>query len=74
MGPGQFFGELELVHGGNSLATVRAAEGGEVELLILPHAEFIKMMEGSPLTEDAICRIVQHRLEENRTFTSKVNC
>jgi ABC-type lipoprotein export system ATPase subunit len=71
LGPGQFFGEIELMRGGNSLATIRAAQDGPTELLVLPRDEFIQMLAGSPLTEDAIGKIVQHRLAENQTLSKK---
>ncbi len=69
LGPGQFFGEVELLRGGNSLATIRAAQDGPVELLVLPHDEFMKMISGSPLTAEALGKIVQHRLAENQMIS-----
>lgn len=68
MGRGDFFGEVELLHGGNAIASVRASDESAVRLLRLHHDPFCKLMEGSPLTEDALCRIVQARLEENRAM------
>jgi ABC-type lipoprotein export system ATPase subunit len=72
LGPGEFFGEIELMRGGNSLATIRAAQDGPAELLVLPRAEFLRMLSGSPLTEEAIAKIVQHRLAENQALSKKV--
>ena len=69
--PGQFFGEIELLRGGGSLASVRAALKEPVELLALPRQAFFKMLAASPLTEDAIGRVVQARLDENRTASRK---
>ena len=66
MGPGQFFGEIELVHGGQSIACIRAAPEEPVELVALHRAAFQKLLSESPLTEEAIGRIVQLRLAENR--------
>jgi CRP-like cAMP-binding protein len=66
MGPGQFFGEIELVRGGQSIASIRAAPEGPVELKALHREAFTQLVGESPLTEDAIGRIVQIRLEENR--------
>jgi len=37
-----------------------------VELLALPREDFNWLMDESPLTEEAICRTVQKRLEENQ--------
>jgi putative ABC transport system ATP-binding protein len=66
LGPGEFFGEIELIHGDNSIASVRASPDGTVELVALPHKAFAEMLVGSPLTEEALSRIVQTRLAQNR--------
>ena len=71
LGPGQFFGEVELMRGGASLATIRATQDGPAELLVLPHDEFLKMLSGSPLTEDALGKIVQHRVAENQMIAKQ---
>jgi ABC-type lipoprotein export system ATPase subunit len=65
--PGQFFGEIELVRGGRSIASVRASQDKPVELVALHHDDFRQLLEESPLTEDAISKIVQLRLKENRS-------
>jgi ABC-type lipoprotein export system ATPase subunit len=67
LGPGEFFGEIELIHGGESIASVRASPDGPVDLVALPHKNFAEMLVGSPLTEEALARIVQTRLAQNRT-------
>jgi putative ABC transport system ATP-binding protein len=67
MGPGQFFGEIELVRGGQSIASIRATPEGPVELLALCRADFQKLLGQSPLTEEMIGNLVQTRLSENRT-------
>ena len=67
MGPGQFFGEIELIRGGLSLACVRVTPEAPVELVTLHRAAFQKLVSESPLTEETIGRIVQMRLAENRT-------
>jgi putative ABC transport system ATP-binding protein len=66
LGEGEFFGEVELIHGGNSIASVRAAPERPVKLVALHRKDFTEMLVGSPLTEDAISRIVQARMAENR--------
>jgi putative ABC transport system ATP-binding protein len=66
MGHGQFFGEIELVRGGQSVACIRAAPEGPVELVALRRTDFDKLLSHSPLTEEAIGNIVQIRLAENR--------
>jgi ABC-type lipoprotein export system ATPase subunit len=66
LGPGEFFGEIELIHGGNSIASVRASSDGPVKLVALHHKDFTEMLAGSPLTDEAICHIVQARLTQNK--------
>jgi ABC-type lipoprotein export system ATPase subunit len=63
---GEFFGEIELVRGGKSIANVRAAPEGPVELLALPREDFKALLRESPVTEEALAQIVQHRLAENK--------
>ena len=67
MGPGEFFGEVELVRGGKSIACVRAAPEGPVELVALPREPFISLLKDSALTSDAIANLVQQRITENRS-------
>ena len=64
---GDYFGEIELVRGGKSIANVRAAAEGPVELLALSRNDFNQMLDESPLTQDAISKIVQQRLQEHKT-------
>jgi ABC-type lipoprotein export system ATPase subunit len=67
LGPGQYFGEVELLRGGKSIASVRAAADAPVELLALQRDDFHDLLKESPLTEEAIGQIVQRRLEENKS-------
>lgn len=64
---GDFFGEIELMRGGKSIANVRASAEGPVELLALPRTDFNRMLDESPLTQDAIAKVVQERLKEHKT-------
>jgi ABC-type lipoprotein export system ATPase subunit len=65
LGPGQFFGEVELTHGQHSIASVRASHHG-VELAALPREAFYSLIDGSPLTRDALRAVADSRLAENR--------
>jgi ABC-type lipoprotein export system ATPase subunit len=65
LGAGQFFGEIELLRGGQSIACIRAASEEPVQLVGLHRDAFVKLLTDSPLTEEMIGRIVQVRLEEN---------
>jgi CRP-like cAMP-binding protein len=65
--PGQFFGEVELLRGDKSIASVRAASDGPVELLVIARNAFLDLLKQSPLTEETIAKIVQRRLAENKS-------
>jgi putative ABC transport system ATP-binding protein len=64
--PGQFFGEVELVRGGKSLANVRASTTEPVEVLIIKRDDFLRVIEESPITADAVGKIIQQRMEAYR--------
>lgn len=66
LGSNDFFGEIELLRGGKSIASVRAAADTPVELLAVSRADFNWLMAESPLTEKSIGNIVQKRLEEKK--------
>jgi CRP-like cAMP-binding protein len=60
------FGEIELLRGGRSIASVRASIDEPVDLLALSRKDFKWLMDESPLTQDAISKMVQERLEERK--------
>jgi len=62
---GNYFGEVELLRGGTSIATARAAPDEPVEVLRLDRATFDQMMEQSPELKAHIARVVQERVAEN---------
>jgi ABC-type lipoprotein export system ATPase subunit len=66
MGPGQYFGEIELLRGGKHVATVRAAPDTEVEVATLDKATFDRLLAESAPTKAQFARVAQERLEENR--------
>jgi putative ABC transport system ATP-binding protein len=65
LGPGQFFGEVELMQGGQAVAHVHATEDG-AELALIPKALFYELIDGSPLTRRALDEVASTRLAENR--------
>jgi CRP-like cAMP-binding protein len=67
LGKGQFFGDVELMRGGGSIASARAAPGESVELALLPWEIFQQLLRGSPPTEEALTRVAQDRLAENQS-------
>ena len=66
MGPGEFFGEVELICGGKSIASVRTSPSEKVKIATLNRLAFLDLIKKSPLTEQALGQIVQVRLEQNR--------
>lgn len=69
--PGEFFGEIELMRGGRSIANVRAAAEEPVEVIVIKREDFLRVLEQSPITADALGKIVQQRLQENRAADSR---
>jgi CRP/FNR family transcriptional regulator, cyclic AMP receptor protein len=65
LGPGQFFGEVELTQGGHAIAHAQASEHG-AELALLPRQVFYELIDGSPLTRHNIRETAATRLAENR--------
>lgn len=65
LGPGQFFGEVELTKDSNTIAKVRAGETG-AEIVLLPKDEFFKLIDGSPLTRSSLEEFATTRSAENR--------
>jgi ABC-type lipoprotein export system ATPase subunit len=64
--PNHFFGEIELLRGGKSIASIRATTDGPVDLLTLHPEAFRQLLDSSPLTAEAITATVEARLRENR--------
>jgi ABC-type lipoprotein export system ATPase subunit len=73
LGAGEFFGEIELMRGGKSIANVRASEKGPVELLTIKREDFKRVMDQSPITAEAVGRIVQERVDAHRAVDSRTN-
>ena len=66
LGPGQFFGEVELTQGGKAITSVRAGVTG-AEIAQLPKKMFFELLDGSPLARQAIQDVATARLAENQT-------
>jgi CRP-like cAMP-binding protein len=71
--PGEFFGEIELLRGGKAIANVRASEQGPVEVLTIKREDFKRVIDASPITAEALGKIVQERLEAHRAADSRQN-
>ncbi len=64
--PGDYFGEIELLRGGKSIASIRAAPDGPVELLALRPDAFRQLVAESPLMAESLAATVDTRLRQNR--------
>jgi ABC-type lipoprotein export system ATPase subunit len=64
LGPGQFFGEIELIQGGESIASVRASRNG-AEIAMLPKSTFFELIDDSPLTRSKIQAVAENRRNEH---------
>ena len=64
-GPGYYVGEVELLRGGNAIATVRASAEHGAEVAILSPDEFCELMGDSEATRALVERVAQERLAEN---------
>ncbi len=71
LGAGEFFGEIELLRGGKSIACVRASSKEPVEVLTYPREDFLRVIEESPITAKALEKIVESRLEEHHAKKMK---
>jgi ABC-type lipoprotein export system ATPase subunit len=69
--PGEFFGEIELMRGGRAIANVRAGSKEPVEVLTISRDDFKRVMDQSPITAEAVGKIVQERLEAHRAADSR---
>jgi ABC-type lipoprotein export system ATPase subunit len=63
---GEFFGEVELMRGGKSIANVRASGSQPVEVIIIPRVDFMRVIDESPITAESIGKLVQERLDQRR--------
>jgi putative ABC transport system ATP-binding protein len=65
LGHGQFFGEVELIQGGHSIAHVQGGSNG-AELALLPREFFNELIGVSPLTHQTMHEVAEARLAENK--------
>jgi ABC-type lipoprotein export system ATPase subunit len=66
MGPGQYFGEMEFLHGRKRSASVRAAEhSGEVEVLTLSFETLRDLLDSSDATREEMQRTADERMKQN---------
>jgi CRP-like cAMP-binding protein len=61
LGPGQFFGEVELIGGGDSIAGVRASDNKPVRLSLLQKEKFYELLNEEQLTMRPFLRLKHYR-------------
>lgn len=61
----EFFGEIELLHGKQAIACVRAGTPEPVEALVVDGDDFLRIVKESPITAEALGKIVEARLAQN---------
>lgn len=66
---GQYFGEIALMNGGVSMATVRAAAGSDVEVAALERESFTRLITESGATKEEIDRVAHERLRKSLDIT-----
>jgi ABC-type lipoprotein export system ATPase subunit len=66
LGHGKVFGEVELLQGGNAIATARAGLDKPVEVAVLTKDQFCQMLKESPPVEDVLNSMAVKHREENR--------
>jgi len=65
MGVGEYFGEVELLRGGKTIATIRAANDRAVDVVALDRATFCALLGESESTRAALNQIADVRIAEN---------
>jgi ABC-type lipoprotein export system ATPase subunit len=68
LGPGQFFGEVSLTMGLNSIAGVRTMAGEPTELALISKAEFLSLLNTSPRMTNALESVAKIRMNETRVL------
>ncbi len=65
LGPGKYFGEMEFFHEKRSRASVRAYEGGPVEVLSLDYRALEELLKESEPTREALHKAADQHEQEN---------
>jgi len=66
LGPGQHFGEIELLHkAGGAVASITAMPNTEVEVRMLERMAFMELMAEAQAMRDQLWKSVQERLSQN---------
>src|SRR5262245_19685573 len=72
LGPGKYFGEMEFFHDRRLRASIRASEGGPVEVLVLDFDQLNEILGQTGAARDALRQAaVQHEQENIQRRSSK---
>jgi ABC-type lipoprotein export system ATPase subunit len=66
LGPGQFFGEVSLTRGGQSIASVRTISNKPAELGLIPKKQFLELLIASPRMSETVNKIAESRIRETQ--------
>jgi len=69
--PGQYFGEIQLLHGVKRSASARASEHTAVEVLAIDFDTLNELLGGSQATRDAILQVADERKQQNIALRGK---
>jgi ABC-type lipoprotein export system ATPase subunit len=65
LGPGKCFGEIEFFHKKKHLASIRASEGGPVEVLSIGYDQLKVLLDQSEVTREALHQMADKHEDEN---------
>jgi ABC-type lipoprotein export system ATPase subunit len=65
LGPGKYFGEMEFFHEKKHRASIRAAEAGPVEVLMIGYDQLDELLNQSEVTRDTLHQFADKHEEEN---------
>jgi len=66
LGPGDHFGEIELLKGGAALASIQAAADAPVDLIALPRHDLRRILRDLPQASDTLAQTAEARLSHNQ--------
>ncbi len=68
LAPGKYFGEIAFFHQSKSNASVRASEGGPVEVLAISYDQLNELLSQSEVTREALHQAADRHEQENLDF------
>jgi len=65
LGPGKCFGEIEFFHEKKHLASIRASEGGPVDVIAIGYDQLKELLDQSEVTREALHQMADKHEDEN---------